>query len=179
MTRNTSMQTHQWDCSLAPEISPLFLALQWAHQRSLTAMQPVLEKFRLSAAEFDVLATLRNAPTPHQMTPAQIQYQVVITSGGLTKVMLQLAARGLVERSQSQDDLRVKPVRLSATGCQAIEAAMQAMQEANGQWLRGALAAEEIAQLTRLLRKIVEADRPEGQTALAEQPRATKKDRRQ
>ena len=168
MTRNTSMQTHQWDSALAPDISPLFLALQWAHQRSLSAMQPVLEKFRLSAAEFDVLATLRNAPAPHQMTPAEIQYQVVITSGGLTKVMLQLAERGLVDRSQSQDDLRVKPVRLSATGCQTIEEGMQAMLEANGQWIRGALAAEEIAQLSQLLRKIVEA----------EQPRTTKKDRR-
>jgi len=168
MTRNTSMQTHQWDSALAPDISPLFLALQWAHQRSLSAMQPVLEKFRLSAAEFDVLATLRNAPAPHQMTPAEIQYQVVITSGGLTKVMLQLAERGLVDRSQSQDDLRVKPVRLSATGCQTIEEGMQAMLEANGQWIRGALAAEEITQLSQLLRKIVEA----------EQPRTTKKDRR-
>lgn len=167
MTRNTSMQTHQWDSALAPDISPLFLALQWAHQRSLNAMQPVLEKFRLSAAEFDVLATLRNAPAPHQMTPAEVQYQVVITSGGLTKVMLQLAERGLVERSQSRDDLRVKPVSLSATGCQTIEEAMQAMPEVSGQWIRGALAAEEIAQLSQLLRKIVEA----------EQPRTTKKDR--
>lgn len=168
MTRNTSMQSHPWDSTLAPEISPLFLALQWAHQRSLSAMQPVLEKFRLSTAEFDVLATLRNAPAPHQMTPAQIQYQVVITSGGLTKVMLQLAERGLVDRLQSQDDLRVKPVRLSATGRQAIEEAMQEMLEVNGQWIRGALATDEIAQLTQLLRKIVEA----------EQAQTTKKDRR-
>lgn len=160
MTRNTSMQTHQWDSTLAPEISPLFLALQWAHQRSLAAMQPVLDKFRLSAAEFDVLATLRNAPAPYQMTPAQIQYQMVITSGGLTKVMLQLTERGLVERSQSQDDLRVKPARLTASGRQTIEAAMQAMLEVNGQWIRGALAAEEINQLTRLLRKIVDAAEP-------------------
>jgi DNA-binding MarR family transcriptional regulator len=178
MTRNTSMQTHSWDSALAPDISPLFLALQWAHQRSLTAMQPILDKFHLSAAEFDVLATLRNAPAPHQMTPAQIQYQVVITSGGLTKVMQQLTERGLVERSQSQDDLRVKPVRLSASGQQTIEAAMQAMLEVNGQWIRGALAAEEITQLIQLLRKTVEADPTEAQASLAEPPQTTKKDRR-
>jgi DNA-binding MarR family transcriptional regulator len=160
MARNTSMQTHQWDSALDPEISPLFLALQWAHGRSLAAMQPVLEKFRLSAAEFDVLATLRNAPAPHQMTPSQIQYQVVITSGGLTKVMLQLAERGLVERSQKSDDLRVKPVQLSATGCQTIEAAMQEMMAGTGQWLRGALTRDEIAQLCALLRKVVDAEKP-------------------
>jgi DNA-binding MarR family transcriptional regulator len=178
MTRNTSMHSHQWDSALAPDISPLFLALQWAHQRSLTAMQPVLDKFRLSAAEFDVLATLRNAPAPHQMTPAQIQYQVVITSGGLTKVMLQLSERGLVERSQNQEDLRVKPVRLSSCGCRTIEAAMQAMLEVNGQWIRSALVAEEIAQLTRLLRKIVDLTPPEAVPAPAEPRQATKKDRR-
>ena len=151
------MDSHPWDTAIDPELAPLFLSLQWAHARSLEVMRPVLEVHRLSTAEFDVLATLRNAPAPHEMTPSQIQHEVVITSGGLTKVMLQLEARGLVERSRDQADLRIKPVRLTSAGQACIEVAMQEMVAATGRWVRAALSADEIAELKRLLRKTVNA----------------------
>jgi DNA-binding MarR family transcriptional regulator len=120
-------------------------------------MRPVLLRHGLSTAEFDVLATLRNAPAPHEMTPSQIQREMVITSGGLTKLMLQLAGRGLVERSSFEDDRRVKPLRLTAIGRQAVEAAMVEMLAASGQWIRAALTSGEIAQLTQLLDRLVAA----------------------
>ena len=151
------MKTHQWDTSIAPDITPLFLALQWAQKRSINAMGPLLGKFRLSSAEFDVLATLRNASAPYQLTPSQIQDEVVITSGGLTKVMLQLESRGLVERPEFKDDLRVKPVRLTPSGQQIIEKAMEEMIAVTGTLIHSALEGSEIAQLTALLRKIVDA----------------------
>ena len=151
------MDSHQWDCALDPEVVPLFLHLHWAHARSLQDMRPVLLRHGLSTAEFDVLATLRNAPAPHAMTPSQIQREMVITSGGLTKLMLQLAGRGLVERLPCTDDRRVKPLRLTATGRQAVEAAMAELLAVSGQWIRGALTSAEIAQLTELLRRLVAA----------------------
>lgn len=157
MPRNTSLASHPWDCALDPEVSPLFLHLQWAHERSLAVMRPGLRAHGLSAAEFDVLATLRNAPPPHEMTPSQIQHEMVITSGGLTKLMGQLARRGLVERPQSGDDRRIKPVRLSQAGGTLIEAAMQDLLAASGAWLRGTLAAGELAQLSQLLGRLVKA----------------------
>ena len=109
------MTSHRWDSSLDPAVSPLFLNLQWAHARSLDLMKPLLVRHVLSAAEFDVLATLRNADAPHELTPTQVQDRVVITSGGLTKIMLQLESRDLVRRLQLDDDQRVKPVRLEYT----------------------------------------------------------------
>lgn len=155
MARNMSMKTHEWDSAHDPAVASLFLALQWAQGRSLEVMQPVLGKFGLSLAEFDVLATLRNAPPPHEMTPSQIQDEVVITSGGLTKIMSQLTTRGLVERRQNQDDLRIKPVRLSAEGKQTIEQAMSEMVGTTGKWLRAALSEDEMAVLAGLLRKLL------------------------
>lgn len=157
MDKNARMDSHQWDSSLDPEISPLFLALQWAHRRSIDVLQPLLLKNGLSAAEFDVLATLRNAPAPHEMTPSQIQQEVVITSGGLTKVMLQLEARGLVKRLQLASDLRVKPVQLTGQGRQKVETAMTEMLGATRAWFKNALDAGEIGQLTTLLGKVVAA----------------------
>lgn len=158
------MDSHHWDTSLDQAVVPLFLHLQWAQNRSLEVMRPLLAKHQLSAAEFDVLATLRNAPPAHEMTPSEIQHEVVITSGGLTKVMLQLEARGLVERLQSQKDLRVKPARLTASGKRRIEAAMQAMVNATGAWFRTALSGQEMARLTTLLQALVNAPPAAGHT---------------
>lgn len=152
----TRMAQHQWDSSLDPEIVPLFLHLQWAHARSLDEMRPLLAHYQLSAAELDVLATLRNAPAPYQLTPSQIQDDVVITSGGLTKVMLQLEQRGLVERPPHTHDQRSKPVQLTPTGIQHIEHAMQDMVHNTGEWVRQRLSPEETHQLTQLLGKLVD-----------------------
>ncbi|MFC3533148.1 MarR family winged helix-turn-helix transcriptional regulator [Vogesella facilis] len=156
MRQKNRMQDHQWDSALDPQTVPLFLQLQWAQAQSLLTMRPMLAKFALSAVEFDVLATLRNAPAPHQLTPSAIQAAVVISSGGLTKVMLQLEARGLVTRQQQEHDLRVKPVCLSAAGSSLIEAAMMETVADTGQWLRARLDAAEIAQLTQLLARLAD-----------------------
>ena len=156
MPQQNRMQHHQWDSALDPQTVPLFLQLQWAQAQSLRTMRPMLEKFALSAVEFDVLATLRNAPAPHQLTPSAIQAAVVITSGGLTKVMLQLEARGLVTRRQQEHDLRVKPVCLSDSGKQLIESAMIETVANTGQWLRERLNATEISQLTQLLERLAD-----------------------
>lgn len=150
------MDSHQWDAALDPEGVPLFLHMQWAQARSIDSMRPLLLKHQLSIAEFDVLATLRNSPAPHEMTPSQIQDEVVITSGGLTKVMLQLEERELVVRLQSEADLRVKPVRLTASGKRMIEAAMKEMVGVTGAWFRAALSEKEMERLAVLLKKLVE-----------------------
>ncbi|RIX47514.1 MAG: MarR family transcriptional regulator [Rhodocyclales bacterium GT-UBC] len=157
MSINPNMKNHQWDSSLDPEIVPLFLALQWAKAISLEAMQAPLSRFGFTPAELDVLATLRNAPAPHRLTPSRIHDEVVITSGGLTKVMLQLEARGLVTRTPSDGDQRIKPVCLTAEGRQRIEQAMSEIVAESGRWIRARLAPDEVAALTGLLNKLIPA----------------------
>ncbi len=148
------LSTHQWDTSLDPEIVPLFLKLQWAQSQSLHTLKPTLLAHGLSMAEFDVLATLRNAKPPFTMTPKEIQGEVVITSGGLSKVMLRLESRGLVVRLQQEKDLRVKPIQLTSQGKRLIEKAMGQMLNETGAWLRGVLSQNEIQILTELLGRI-------------------------
>lgn len=149
--RLPSLAHHAWDTGLAPQVAPLFLTLQWAQARSLATMAPVLQKHRLTLAEFDVLATLRNAPPPHQLTPSAIQQQVVITSGGLTKILNQLGKQGWIRRFQCDNDQRVKPVGLSEAGCQLIEAAMADALAATAAWLHQRLTPQEITEAIRLL----------------------------
>ncbi|MBK7793355.1 MAG: MarR family transcriptional regulator [Betaproteobacteria bacterium] len=154
---SSRMDSHRWDSALDPQVVPLFLALQWAHARSLDSMRPPLVRHGLSLAEFDVLATLRNTPPPHEATPSRIQDAMVITSGGLTKLMHQLEGRGLVRRLQFEDDLRVKPVRLTPKGARLIEAAMAEAVGLTGDWIKRALDATQIELLTALLTKCVQA----------------------
>ncbi|SCK25506.1 MarR family winged helix-turn-helix transcriptional regulator [Vogesella sp. LIG4] len=156
MPQQDRMQHHQWDSSLNALTVPLFLRLQWAQGASLGTLTPVLEKFAVSLVEFDVLATLRNSPPPHQMTPSRIQEEVVITSGGLTKVLLQLEARGMVTRRQLQHDLRSKPVCLADSGQALIETAMAEAVANTAQWLHQRLSEAEIGQLSALLGRLVD-----------------------
>ena len=149
------MSSHQWDTAIDQEISPLFLNLQWAQAKSIDVIRPLMAKYQVSLAEFDVLATLRNAPSPHELTPTQIQNEVVITSGGLTKILLQLERRGLVKRLIQKDDLRIKPVTLTTQGKTLIEVAMVDVMKTTSQWIRVRLDQEQMKQLTVLLRQLV------------------------
>lgn len=162
MENPQSLDHHPWDCALDPVAVPLFLALQWAQGQSLARMAPLLAQHGLSQAELDVLATLRNAvpdggagtAARFELPPSRIQSRMLITSGGLTKVLAQLEQRGLVSRSRQEGDLRVKPVCLTTAGQTVIEAAMKDLVEATGAWLRGALAPEELGQLQSLLARL-------------------------
>lgn len=109
----------------------------------------------LTQAEFDVLATLRKAAPPFELTPTELQKAVVITSGGLTKVLYQLEARKLIGRSIDAADRRSKRVRLTRAGRTAIEGAMKNVLAAHERWL-AALSARERMQLTGLLRKVLQ-----------------------
>lgn len=141
----------QQDTAREQQAVALFLGLQWAHARAIHIMHPCLQKHGLSCAEFDVLATLHNHGDRHEMTPSQIQAQMVITSGGLTKVMRQLQQRRLVERRQDDSDLRIKPVRLTPAGLRLIEQALDDAVAATGDWLRNRLSPPQLETLAALL----------------------------
>lgn len=160
-----TLETSRWDVTLDDEVVPLFLPLQWAQAHSLAGMRPSLEKYALSAAEFDLLATLRNAEVPHTLTPSQLLARMVLTSGGLSKVMAQLETRGLIRRLQSAQDLRIKPVQLSAAGRALIETAMVETVAATRAWLRATLRPEALGQLTALLAKLAESGADEEKSA--------------
>lgn len=125
----------------------------------------------LSPAEFDVLATLRKVAPPYEMTPTELQQAVVITSGGLTKVLHQLEARNLVGRSVDAEDRRSKRVRLTRSGKALIERAMTALLASQGDWL-ATLPARELEQLIKLLRKSLGAmESPNNRTVATKKAR--------
>jgi DNA-binding MarR family transcriptional regulator len=116
----------------------------------------------LSFAEFEVLVTLRGMAPPHQLMPTDLYRAVLMSSGGLTKVLHGLEKRGLVTRVEGKTDRRSKPVRLTAKGRTMAERAMTDVHESDRKLILGGLAKSEVAHLTRLLRKLLITLEPGG-----------------
>lgn len=109
----------------------------------------------LTFAEFEVLVTLRNAPPPHELAPTELFGAILMSSGGLTKVLHALEERNLITRGKDQADRRSKPARLTAKGRALAERAMAAVVRSDGDMISRALSPAEIERLTRLLRKLL------------------------
>lgn len=89
--------------------------------------QREMAEFELSPAEYSVLATLRKTPAPHRLKPSDIYKGMLLSSGGLSKVLKTLEERGLVLREDDQDDRRGSLVRLSPAGVELSERVMKAV----------------------------------------------------
>ena len=108
----------------------------------------------LESWEFDVLAALRRAGAPYELSPGQLVTQTLVTSGTMTNRVDRLAGRGLVERLPDPRDRRGVIVRLTAEGLRTVDDAFAGLLERERDLLAG-LAAEERAQLAALLRRLV------------------------
>jgi DNA-binding MarR family transcriptional regulator len=86
----------------------------------------VYADFGLSEGEFDVLATLRRAGAPYERAAGELADHTLVTTGGLTKRVDRLEARGLVERRAEASDARKRLVRLTPIGRELIDRAIAA-----------------------------------------------------
>ncbi|MBF0295390.1 MAG: MarR family transcriptional regulator [Magnetococcales bacterium] len=136
-------------------LTPFFYTLHRVHGNLLGQAMGVMERHGFSPSEFDVLASLRRSPPPHEMTPSQLQQALLITSGGLTKILQQLEGRGLIARSIAPGDRRVKPVHLTEAAFPVVEAAMREMVSQECGRVTTLLTAEEIQRMTEILAKLL------------------------
>lgn len=86
----------------------------------------VYAEYGLSEGEFDVLATLRRAGEPYERAAGELADHTLVTTGGLTKRVDRLEARGLVERRAAASDARRRLVRLTSEGKDLIDRAFTA-----------------------------------------------------
>jgi len=81
-------------------------------------------KHGLSAASFDVLATLLRSGPPHALSPNQLLATMMVTSGTMTNRIDQLEKDGLVARVPNPEDKRSVRVKLTKRGIAKIDAAV-------------------------------------------------------
>jgi len=89
--------------------------------------QREMARHELSPAEYSVLATLRKTPAPHALRPADITKGMLLSSGGLTKVLKALEDRGFIEREDDPNDKRGSIARLTDGGIAFAEQVMHAV----------------------------------------------------
>jgi DNA-binding MarR family transcriptional regulator len=85
--------------------------------------------------EFDVLAALRRAGSPYELSPGRLLRETLVTSGTMTNRVDRLAARGLVERSPDPEDRRGVIVRLTSEGRATVDGAFSTLLEAERELL--------------------------------------------
>lgn len=104
----------------------------------------------LESWEFDVLAALRRAGPPYELTPGRLLAQTMVTSGTMTTRVDKLVARGLVVRRPDPRDRRAVRVALTAEGRDRVDAALEVLLLHEDQLLAG-LSREQRAHLADLL----------------------------
>lgn len=104
--------------------------------------------------EFDVLAALRRAGSPYELSPGRLIRETLVTSGTMTNRVDRLEARGLVVRLPDPHDRRGVLVRLTHAGRSTVDGAMEGLLRRERDLLAGLTAADQ-KKLAGLLRHLV------------------------
>jgi DNA-binding MarR family transcriptional regulator len=128
--------------------------LEAAHLMERTRLTPLASKFGLQTGEFDVIAALRRAGKPYELTPKQLYEALMLSSGAMTSRLDRLERAGLIERHASPTDRRSVNVRLTQKGGKLIDEILP-HHVANEQEALASLSAREREQLDHLLGKLI------------------------
>ena len=139
------------DLDLAPvevfsRISRLGRHLDLARRVAFTAAQ-------VESWEFDVLAALRRAGSPYQLSPKALLQQTLVSSGTMTNRIDRLVERRLVERRTDPHDGRGVLVVMTSRGTEAVDDAISELLAGEAELLEGISKADQ-ERLAALLRKL-------------------------
>lgn len=147
----------QWNRE-RPDLDTRVMGLIGRIQRAAAALRPRLDDAHglsgLQGESFDVLASLRRAGRPYQLSPTQLYREMMLTSGAMTNRIDRLEEAALVSRRPDPRDRRGTLVRLTAKGKTVIDAATTE-HVANQERLLSGLSEREQQQLAELLRKLL------------------------
>ena len=108
----------------------------------------------LNDGDYGVLAPLRRAGAPFELTPTELTKHRMMTSGGMTAALDRLERKGFVARIPNPADRRGSLVRLTDAGRTVIDEAMT-QHVITEQRLVAGLDQREQAALRTLLRKLL------------------------
>jgi DNA-binding MarR family transcriptional regulator len=117
------------------------------------ARRQAFAEHRIESWEFDVLAALRRAGAPYQLSPGRLLKETLVTSGTMTNRVDRLAARGFVERLPDPNDRRGVLVRLTEEGRATVDGALAGLLDREHALLAGLCPADH-KRLASLLRTL-------------------------
>lgn len=93
----------------------------WLGRQYEETVTRMLAEHGLSYSDYDVIATLRRAGAPYELTPTELARRVLLTSGGLTACLRRLEVGGLVSRRGVPEDRRRLLAKLTPKGFDLVE----------------------------------------------------------
>ena len=152
------------------DFTPVGVVTRLARLRALfdSALLEVFERHGLSAADFQVVVTLRRAGPPHRLPQARLMTQLSLTSGTVSVRLERLQKAGIVTREPDPGDRRGTLVALSPHGLDLFDR-VAPDHLANEDRLLSALDDTERETLVELLRRLLVSleDRPDSAGATA------------
>jgi MarR family transcriptional regulator, organic hydroperoxide resistance regulator len=132
------------------ELRYLVLGAQREGARALTDL---LRPLRLTPAQAEVLAVVRDARQP--LTVREIGERLVCEGGSPSRLVATVVDAGLLERGEREGDRRAVELSLTPDGTEAARAVAEAEKELHA-WLTSSLSEREIAAAVGALRKLVD-----------------------
>jgi len=117
------------------------------------ARRQAFTRSELEGWEFDVLAALRRAGAPYQLSPKQLLQQNLVSSGTMTNRIDRLVTRGLVTRREDPNDGRGVLVEMTTGGLTRVDAAITRLVDAEAAML-GPLTRAEQKRLADALQRL-------------------------
>jgi DNA-binding MarR family transcriptional regulator len=135
----------------AKQIAGRILRLEGLFQQAYREAFAALD---INETDYGVLAPLRRAGPPYELTPTALARFRMMTSGGMTAAIDRMERKGFVVRRPNPDDRRGSFVCLTDEGRKVIDAAMARHIEVEHELVE-CLTDRERTQLQSLLRKLL------------------------
>jgi DNA-binding MarR family transcriptional regulator len=136
------------------EIEAAVQRIQWIFRGLRRRMDDTLADHGLSFEEWGLLGHLKLAGAPYASTPGKLAEKQGLSSGAMTNRLDRLEEAGLIRRRRDPTDRRSFQVELTRKGHKAWLETVHA-QAAKEAAIGAVLKEHELAQLNRLLRKVV------------------------
>jgi DNA-binding MarR family transcriptional regulator len=127
------------------------------------SVDELMNRHGLARSSFDVLASLRRAGPPYELSPTDLYRELMRTSGAMTNRLKRLEQAGLIERRPDPGDGRGRLVRLTPRGRRLVDEIAPLHLE-NERRLLAALDDDDRRALARLLRTLAGALERSGPT---------------
>ena len=108
----------------------------------------------VSQNEYDVLYTLSKAP--HGLSMTEVNRGILMTQGGVSRLISRLTSRGLVERCTDPHDRRTTSIRLTTRGAELQRTVGRLHARTVARTMRAVLDPEQVLLMRNLGRQIIQ-----------------------